>query len=58
MNIACMLYTFAVGSYGRIRMWWNQLGADEQESIAANVAMLRQLGPNLPRPHVDTEGRI
>jgi len=34
--------------------WWDQLDADEQESIAASVELLRQLGPNLPRPHADT----
>jgi hypothetical protein len=35
-------------------VWWDQLDADEQESIAACVELLRQLGPNLPRPHADT----
>jgi len=34
--------------------WWEQLDANEQESIAASVELLRQLGPNLPRPHADT----
>ena len=34
--------------------WWNQLDAREQESIAAGVELLRQLGPHLPRPHADT----
>jgi hypothetical protein len=34
--------------------WWDQLDASEQESIAASVELLRQLGPNLPRPHADT----
>lgn len=34
--------------------WWDQLDADEQQSIAASVELLRQLGPNLPRPHADT----
>ncbi len=34
--------------------WWDQLDADEQESLAASVELLRQLGPNLPRPHADT----
>ncbi len=33
--------------------WWNSLGEDEQESVAASVELLRQLGPNLPRPHAD-----
>lgn len=36
--------------------WWDELDADEQESIAVSVELLRQLGPNLPRPHVDTLG--
>ena len=34
--------------------WWDQLDARQQESIAASVELLRQLGPNLPRPHADT----
>src|SRR5689334_11795875 len=34
--------------------WWNELDEDEQESVAASVELLRQLGPNLSRPHVDT----
>ena len=34
--------------------WWNELDADEQESLAASVELLRQLGPQLPRPHADT----
>lgn len=34
--------------------WWEQLNASEQESVAASVELLRQLGPNLPRPHADT----
>jgi hypothetical protein len=34
--------------------WWDQLDADEQESVAASVELLRQLGPQLPRPHADT----
>ncbi len=35
-------------------VWWNQLDANEQEAIAASVELLRELGPNLPRPHADT----
>ena len=33
--------------------WWNGLTEDEQESIAASVELLYQLGPSLPRPHAD-----
>ena len=33
--------------------WWESLDADEQESIAASVGLVEQLGPNLPRPHSD-----
>jgi hypothetical protein len=33
--------------------WWAGLGEGEQESIAAGVELLRQLGPNLGRPHVE-----
>jgi len=34
--------------------WWGDLSEDEQESIAASVELLRQLGPGLPSPHADT----
>jgi hypothetical protein len=34
--------------------WWDSLTTDEQESLAASVELLRQLGPQLPRPHADT----
>jgi hypothetical protein len=34
--------------------WWDSLDVDEQESVAASVELLRQLGPHLGRPHVDT----
>jgi len=34
--------------------WWDSLDEDEQESIAASIELLRQLGPHLPRPHADT----
>src|SRR3989304_2944695 len=33
---------------------WDSLDEDEQESVAASVELLRQLGPHLPRPHADT----
>src|SRR3954468_17699708 len=33
--------------------WWEALDADEQESLAASVELLRQLGPQLGRPHAD-----
>ena len=34
--------------------WWETLDANQQESLAASVELLRQLGPQLPRPHADT----
>ena len=34
--------------------WWDGLDADEQESVAASVELLRQLGPALGRPHADS----
>jgi hypothetical protein len=34
--------------------WWNMLDEEQQASIAASVELLRQLGPQLGRPHVDT----
>lgn len=33
--------------------WWNTLGEDEQNIVAAAVANLEQDGPNLGRPLVD-----
>lgn len=35
-------------------VWWDTLDEAEQESIAASVELLRQLGPHLSRPHADT----
>src|SRR5262245_24227445 len=35
-------------------VWWNTLDANEQESLAASVELLRQMGPQLSRPHADT----
>lgn len=34
--------------------WWHLLDSAEQESIAASVELLRELGPHLGRPHVDS----
>jgi hypothetical protein len=34
--------------------WWTSLNEDEQESLAASVGLLEELGPQLPRPHSDT----
>lgn len=34
--------------------WWLELDEDEQESIAASVGLLEELGPGLPRPYADT----
>lgn len=34
--------------------WWNTLDGDEQESRAASIGLVEQLGPQLPRPHSDT----
>ena len=31
--------------------WWDDLGAAEQESVAASVGLLERLGPELPFPH-------
>ncbi len=35
-------------------VWWETLDIEQQESLAASVELLRQLGPQLPRPHADT----
>lgn len=34
--------------------WWESLDEDEQESVAASVELLINVGPSLPRPHADT----
>ena len=34
--------------------WWKTLDIDEQQSLAASVELLRELGPQLSRPHADT----
>lgn len=34
--------------------WWATLDAEQQESLAASVELLRQIGPQLSRPHADT----
>ncbi|MEX2174168.1 MAG: type II toxin-antitoxin system RelE/ParE family toxin [Pirellulaceae bacterium] len=34
--------------------WWNSLNIDEQKSLDASVELLRELGPQLSRPHADT----
>ncbi len=33
--------------------WWQDLNEEEQEEIAAKVALLEERGPVLPRPHSD-----
>src|SRR5256885_15057555 len=35
-------------------VWWETLDESEQESIAGSVELLRQMGPQLSRPHADT----
>ena len=34
--------------------WWQELDEQEQDSVAASVGLLRQIGPGLSRPHADT----
>jgi hypothetical protein len=34
--------------------WWNDLEAEEQESVAFSVSLLQERGPLLARPHADT----
>jgi len=34
--------------------WWVTLGVDEQKSIDASVELLREMDPQLSRPHADT----
>ena len=31
--------------------WWNGISEDVQDSVAAKVQLLEQLGPHLPYPH-------
>jgi hypothetical protein len=33
--------------------WWDTLTETEQDAIAVGVAVLRRLGPRLPRPYAD-----
>lgn len=35
-------------------VWWSSLDADEQDSVAVSVNLLRDFGPQLSRPHADT----
>lgn len=34
--------------------WWHGLSEEEQEDVAFSVELLREVGPSLARPHVDT----
>jgi hypothetical protein len=34
-------------------IWWNDLGQEEQEENSAEVELLEERGPILPRPHSD-----
>ena len=34
--------------------WWETLSDSEQESLLVTVTLLREMGPMLGRPHVDT----
>jgi hypothetical protein len=31
--------------------WFDGMGTDEQDSVAASVGLLQQMGPTLPHPH-------
>jgi len=33
--------------------WWDRLTEDQHEDLVASVELLRNLGPDLPRPHAD-----
>lgn len=35
-------------------LWWNNLAADEQDSVAFGVGLLKAKGPTLARPYADT----
>ena len=35
-------------------LWWDSLSGEEQEDVRASVSVLRQCGPSLGRPHVDS----
>ena len=39
---------------GEFESWWNSLDEAQQESLAASIGLIEQLGPQLPRPHSDT----
>lgn len=38
----------------QFEQWWNDLDPGEQDDVAAKVGLLKQRGPALGRPHVDT----
>ena len=38
----------------QFEQWWDDLGSEEQEDVAAKVGLLERRGPTLGRPHVDT----
>jgi hypothetical protein len=35
-------------------VWWESMSLEEQEDVRASVNVLRQRGPSLGRPHVDS----
>ncbi|MFZ0137813.1 MAG: type II toxin-antitoxin system RelE/ParE family toxin [Candidatus Sulfotelmatobacter sp.] len=37
-----------------LEAWWDSLTMEEQEDVRASVNVLRQFGPSLGRPHVDS----
>ena len=39
---------------GEFEAWWDRLDEAQQESVAASIGLIEQLGPQLPRPYSDT----
>jgi hypothetical protein len=37
-----------------IELWFQELDDDSYDAILVKIAILREIGPNLGRPHVDT----
>lgn len=47
-------YLWEVEYTDQFEEWWNTLSEDDQENVATVVAKLREHGPMLGRPFVDT----
>jgi hypothetical protein len=49
-----LLVEWSVEFTDEFEVWWDSLTTEEQEDVRASVGVLRQCGPSLGRPHVDS----